>query len=168
MRVMKVLALAVLCGISIIDGSSQEIRHPKNSLYLELLGSGGIYSVNYERQVLSNFYGRAGMAVFKEFEFISDSKNTITSFPVMIGYLSGKGKSHFEISGGLLFGNKQDSGTKHKILDLIGFIGYRYRKPEGALVFRAGITPFYSLDNDANYSDEGYFPSVRVSIGLRF
>lgn len=86
----------------------------------------------------------------------------------MLGYLPGNGKNHFEIAGGMLFGNKLDRGEKYKILDLIAFIGYRYQKPDGLFLFRAGITPFLSLDNDANYPDKGYFPSVGVSIGFRF
>lgn len=157
--------------VSIIDGNSQELKPPQNSLYFELFGSGGVYSINYERQVSSNFYGRFGMATFKEIDFLGESTTRISTFPVMIGYLTGTGKNHFEIAGGMLFGTKldlTDLNNRNKILDLIVFVGYRYQPPVDGLVFRAGFTPFFSLDNDANYPDSGYFPSAGISIGYHF
>ncbi|MDX9947531.1 MAG: hypothetical protein RBS38_09210 [Bacteroidales bacterium] len=157
--------------VSTLDASSQDIKAPKNSLYLEVFGSGGLYSINYERQVSSNLYGRFGLATFKAIDFMGDGPEVddrITTFPVMIAYLSGDGKNHFEIAGGMLFGVKSEEEVNYKIIDLIAFIGYRYQPPVRGLIFRVGFTPFLSLDNDATYPDNDFFPSAGISIGYHF
>lgn len=171
MKNINKLVLAVCLIVSTLDGSSQEINAPKNSLYLEFFGSGGLYSINYERQVSSTFYGRFGLATFKSTDYLGDGPEVatrITTFPVMITYLSGEGKSHFEIAGGMLFGIKSEADVNYKIIDMIAFIGYRYQPPVKGLVFRIGFTPFLSLDNDANYPDNNFFPSAGISIGYHF
>ena len=168
---MKILVVAVCCLVSIIDGSSQEIKPAKNSLYFELLGSGGLYSINYERKVSSNLYGRVGMTTFNMTDFLgeTDPRDRITAFPVMLTYLLGNGKSHhFEIAGGMLAGLKSETGVNYKIIDLVAFIGYRYQPPAKGMVFRIGLSPFFSLDNDADYPDKGFTPSAGISWGYHF
>jgi hypothetical protein len=171
MKNMKILVVAVCSMISIFDGNSQEIKLPKNSLYFELFGAGGLYSINYERQVSSKLYGRFGLSTFKLTDFLGSGTGTgtrITTFPVMITYLSGIGKSHFEIAGGMLFGLETEINANYKIIDLIAFIGYRYQPPVKGLVFRIGLSPFFSLDNDADYPDIGFTTSAGISIGYHF
>jgi hypothetical protein len=157
--------------VAIVDVSSQDINPKKNSLYFELFGSGGLYSINYERQVAAKLYGRLGLTTFQLTDFLgpeTETSDRITAFPVMITYLSGNGNSHFEIAGGGLFGVKSETNVNQKIIDLIAFIGYRYQPPVKGLMFRVGLTPFFSLDNDANYPDNGFFISGGIGIGYHF
>lgn len=165
MKNLKKLIAAVSFMVSILEGSSQEIKAPKNSLYLEVFGSGGLFSINYERRINSNLYGRLGVA---NWTFAYETETTLTTIPVMITYLWGEDKNHFEIAGGMLFGRKTEDDISHQILDLIAFIGYRYQPPDNGLVFRVGFTPFFSLDNDANYPANIFFASAGISIGYHF
>lgn len=165
MKNLKKLIAAVSFMVSILEGSSQEIKAPKNSLYLEVFGSGGLFSINYERRINSNLYGRLGVA---NWTFAYETETTLTTIPVMIAYLWGEDKNHFEIAGGMLFGRKTEDDINHQILDLIAFIGYRYQPPDNGLVFRVGFTPFFSLDNDANYPANIFFASAGISIGYHF
>lgn len=100
--------------------------------------------------------------------FAYETETTLTTIPVMITYLWGEDKNHFEIAGGMLFGRKTEDDINHQILDLIAFIGYRYQPPDNGLVFRVGFTPFFSLDNDANYPANIFFASAGISIGYHF
>ena len=165
MKKLKKLIAAVSFMVSILEGSSQEIKAPKNSLYLEVFGSGGLFSINYERRINSNLYGRLGVA---NWTFAYETETTLTTIPVMITYLWGEDKNHFETAGGMLFGRKTEDDINHQILDLIAFIGYRYQPPDNGLVFRVGFTPFFSLDNDANYPANIFFASAGISIGYHF
>lgn len=167
----KNILTAVCFMLSITNGNSQEPKPAKNSLYIEVFGSGGLYSINYERQISSYLYGRFGLATFKAIDFLGDgteSDDRITTFPIMIAYLSGNGKSHFEIAGGMLLGIKSEEDVNYKIIDMIAFIGYRYQPPVKGLLFRVGFAPMLSLDNEANYPDDNFFPSAGISIGYHF
>jgi hypothetical protein len=171
MKKTSFLLAALLYLVSNHHGECQEVKLPKNSLYFELLGNGGLYSINYERELRAKLYGRIGFSTYALTNILgsgSDSKTRITAFPVMITYLSGNGKSHFEISGGMLFGVETETAVSYSIIDLTAFIGYRYQPPGEGFLFRVGITPFYSLDNSADYPDPGYITSAGVSIGYHF
>jgi hypothetical protein len=153
------------------DGKSQEIKLPKNALYFEFFGNGGLYSINYEREISSKLYGRIGFSTFGLTDILgSDTENPtrITVFPVMITYLSGNGKSHFESSGGMLLGLESETSVSYAIIDLTAFIGYRYQPPGEGLMFRIGLTPFYSLDSKADYPDQGFTISAGISLGYHF
>jgi hypothetical protein len=164
------LILFVLCFlVSLSEGKSQEIILSKNSIFFELLGNGGLYSINYERSLNTNLYGRIGFSTFLSVDFLGGGEpgGRITTIPVMVTYFSGKKKSHFEIGGGMLFGkdNNENPGT---IIDLTAFIGYRYQAPGKGILFRIGFTPFLSLDNKANYPDKGLLISGGISLGYHF
>jgi hypothetical protein len=167
----KFLVVAVIWLISISEGKSQDIQLSKNTLYIELLGSGGLYSFNYERHFSPNISGRIGFSTFAisgMLESETATKTRITVFPVLITYLSGKGKSHFEIAGGMLLGLETEPNASYAIIDLTAFLGYRYQPPGGGFIFRIGLTPFLSLDNDAHYPDTGYMTSAGISLGYHF
>ena len=164
--------MAVLfCLVLSQMASSQEIKPSKNSVYFEFFGNGGLYSINYERELASKLYGRIGFSTFDYSNILgsgSESPSRVTVFPVMITYLSGNGKNHFEISGGMLFGLETETGASNAIVDLTAFIGYRYQSSANGFLFRLGITPFYSLDNAAHYPDQGYLTSAGLSLGFCF
>jgi hypothetical protein len=171
MKKMKIPFLIALFLVSILNAKSQVTELPKNSVYLEIFGSAVLYSVNYERKLSPKFYGRIGFSTFAESDILGDgmgSGNRITTFPVLITFLPGTGKSHFEVAGGMLLGLETEPDASNKIIDLTGFIGYRYQPQGKGFVFRAGLTPLLSLDNEADYPDPGIMLLGGISFGYHF
>ena len=64
------------------------------------------------------------------------------------GILFGEGNSHFEILGGWHHGISE----WYDFLPYGGSVGYRYQKPQGGFIFRAGI---------------GYTEGISIGIGVR-
>jgi hypothetical protein len=172
MKKTKFLVITVCLLISMSDANSQDIKLSKNSLYFELLGNGGFYSINYERQVSSKLYGRIGFSTLQttntQYFGGEETKTRTTTFPVLMTYLSGNGKNHLEIAGGMLFGLVTETNVSSAIIDLTAFIGYRYQPPGGGFIFRIGFSPFLSLDKDADFPDQGFTPSAGISFGYHF
>ncbi len=152
--------LVSLCSVA------QEL--PKNSVFGELLGNGGTYSINYEREVFDKFLGRIGVS------YTHDGESGIPVGVIMIGKYFGESKHHFEVDGGVTYinGITSEGNSPYKrrenIVFLTAFMGYRYHKPEGKFLFRIGLTPLYNL-KAIDDADEGRFiVSGGVSFGYRF
>ena len=97
MKKIKFLISAICFLISLFDGKAQEVIQSRNSLFLELFGNGGLYSINYERGFTPNLYGRIGFSTFATFDIMDrSSKGRITTVPVMVTCFTGHKKSHFE------------------------------------------------------------------------
>lgn len=148
----------------------------KNAVFLELLGNGGVYSLNVERKLTSNFYGRVGFGSWTSEGFWSDEESSITTFPVMGNMLFGGGANKLEIGAGFLAGRNsfksnfgEENDRRTGIFSLIGVVGYRYQKPAGGFLARIGLTPFLDLTGKENaYPDTGLFLSGGVSLGYSF
>ena len=132
---------------------AQDVRSAKNGLYLELLGNGGLYSVNYEHFLSDHMTGRVGFSVATLTSETSggttEREGTLFTAPIMLNYLSGKGSNHLEIGGGMTIFSFSRSTPQNDILDFAsgtavlftGTIGYRYQPPDGGFLFRIGFTP---------------------------
>ena len=92
----------------------------------------------------------------------------ITTIPVLITYFTGRKMHHFEIGGGMLFGKINGDNESNNIINLTAFMGYRYQAPGEGILIRFGLTPFLSLDNEANYTDNGLTLFGGLSIGYHF
>ncbi|WP_345162591.1 hypothetical protein [Pontibacter saemangeumensis] len=157
-------------------GQTEPSRTSRNNAYLELLGNGGLYSVNYERIVAENFALRLGFAAFKAETLFGEGSNSIVTVPVLGNFLFGKKKSKFEVGAGFLLGRKKfassflsDDNTNSSIIDLKGVIGYRYQPSTAGFMFRVGLTPFNALKGgDDAYPSSGFFLSGGLSIGYSF
>jgi hypothetical protein len=157
---------AIIYLIMIYEVRGQIPGSSKNSFFVEVFGNGGLYSVNYERRFAEIICGRVGFTRFSS--DLYGYKTKITAVPVMVSYIPGKNKSHLEIGGGMLVGNDNDDSVSKIIADLTAFAGYRYQSPGNGLLFRIGFTPFFSLDDSANYPDNGFFLSGGLSLGYHF
>ena len=146
--------------------------HPSASraVYFELFGSGGLYSVNFEKQVGPSRYFRAGAAYWSSENFFSSRKFRTVAVPLVYGYLLGSGNHHLETGGGVVVGQENDSeGSSGIFSSLTSVIGYRYQKPEGGFLFRVGFTPFLSLSGGEDaFLDEGGTASFGVTLGKSF
>ncbi len=124
---------------------------PIQSTYVELGGSAGIYSLNYDA-VFSNGIGfRVGGTYLPESierNQFSESRYKGTTLLVVLlmgEYLVGKGPHKFETSAGVMFGESNPQSTDVPIPDIPGIpfsFGYRYLPEEvGKITVKAAFTP---------------------------
>ncbi|MDR3611850.1 MAG: hypothetical protein P4L27_14870 [Ignavibacteriaceae bacterium] len=115
-----------------------------NSIYVEALGSGLFYSVNYDRLFSHNIGGRIGIGL------LSDGLNSLYFIPVTLNYLIGKGNSKLELGAGvtIVAADIDLFGTGHRTSGSLvlgtAIIGYRYQPADGGFLFRIGFTPLFS------------------------
>jgi hypothetical protein len=141
-------------------------RTANNAVFLELLGNGGLYSINYERFV-GDFGIRAGFSYFAvEAESLSSrSKVSLTTFPILGNYYLGSANHKLQLGGGVLvaalsgessskFGTDGASGVG---VAGTAVVGYRYMPSKGGFNFGAGFTPLFGSG--------GFLPWGGVSLG---
>jgi len=144
------LVSSLLAGSS-ATGQTNKDSLKRNAVYIELLGQGVLYSVNYDYRIKENIALRAGLTTYGINFF---SKTNVTGFPMMLNYLSGKRKGHFEAGIGfmpLLAVTEENAGwfsweDDQKKESAVGFIGninlgYRYQPRTGGFIFRINFTP---------------------------
>ena len=136
----------------------------RNAFYVELLGNGLLYSINYDRLFADQVSGRVGIMLIGA---ASDSSAAaVIAAPIMANYLFGRGNSHFEAGiGALLVSGGSENVEGFEDEDFSGAVGtatlgYRYQRPGGGFVFRAGLTPFFGAG--------GIVPWFGVSFGYGF
>jgi hypothetical protein len=144
-------ALGVLAAL--LFTSSAFAQTARNAIYGELGGNGLVLSFNYERRFTETFAWRAGFAYIGTEDSDGDDDWAITA-PLMINYISRpQANHHFETGLGIVViaGEGSDfwSDVDEEFSGAAGTatIGYRYQKPEGGFVFRAGLTPIFDLEN---------------------
>lgn len=136
----------------------------RNSVFLEVGGSGYFGSINYERTITKDANVRIG------FLFISD----VVIVPLTMGKLYGHSSHKFELAGGITFARnpneyKDDEEVTGVYLLLTGFVGYRYQPMNRRILFRAGLTPLLSFyDNTSDAPNLRLEPWAGVSCGWRF
>ena len=162
------VAAMLLSGQPLFAQSAGEARH---AVYLELLGSGGVVSLNYEREIADGVLVRAGFGSWTATSLFSDAETKFTTVPVTIAAVRGD-RHRVEFGGGVTFGRRARelfAGRTDNFVSLTGLVGYRYEKPGRGLLFRAGVTPFYGFgEEDVAYPEKGFFPSFGVSLGYSF
>ena len=142
-----------------------------NALYIELLGNGGLYSINYERAVTPALRVRVGAGAWTAVSFWSSAETRIRTVPVMLQFVPGRGAHHLEAGAGILVGHRHGDlgGGSGAFVSLVGLVGYRYEPRQRRFLFRAGFTPFYGFGGQSGaYPDAGFLPSLGLSFGARF
>lgn len=142
--------------ISYCTSTAQEITK-KNNIYLELLGNGILYSINYERLVpLSeqlNLIPRVGFMYFPLTSFKSNRDYSNVSIPFELNLTWHKNpaaKNFPEVGLGLNligmidsftldeFGSKENISTRFAKVTTFR-VGFRHQKPQGGLMYRVGV-----------------------------
>lgn len=162
MKQLSFSILSVLLFFSIIIPAHAQVTAP-NGIYVELLGNGMLYTINYDRFLLDNIGVRAG------FEYIGLSASSPSGsgesasvsmllIPITLNYFlashdNGKvGSSKLELGAGILFVSlsASASGNAGSIFSASGIgiagtatIGYRYQPSDGGFIFRIGFTPIF-------------------------
>lgn len=140
------------------------------AVYFELLGNGGVASLNYEQRWRPGTLVRAGIAAWSTEDLWSDNEVRVIGVPLLVTRLRGAGNHHLETGGGLFVGHRDETqGASGAFAALTGVAGYRFQRPDGGFVFRAAFTPFLSLTSGEDaYPEEGFTPSVGISFGRAF
>jgi hypothetical protein len=137
--------------------SSSDIVDLKHAAYLELGGTAGIWSLNYDLMALniSNFKvgARLGLGMLGE-NYAETSVDVHVPLTVNFMYAF-KEKHHIELAVGAHFRSyeirsvkfAEDTGFKRKSEVLGNYsIGYRFQSPDGGFVFRVAYSPSFYQD----------------------
>ncbi len=114
-------------------------RLASNNVFLELIGNGLFYSVNYERTIARNFSLRIGVSYVS---FLSGNNNFGT-VPLLVNAFIGEGAHRFEAGLGVTTIIGATTIVSYNLLPcLTGRLAYRYQPLEGGLNFAVAYTPF--------------------------
>lgn len=155
MRKIYLLFLAILFT-GLLAAQPLLAQTKTNSIYLELGGPGGIYSLNYDIRFQNSIEGWGARIGVSYFALDGESLFTI---PVQINYLMGKDGNYFELGAGVTYGYRdddyphagcscvipQDAFNHHVFYGSIT-IGYRYQPPNGGFLFRIGLSPLFNKE----------------------
>jgi hypothetical protein len=178
---MKILFSSVLSALlfsSIIVPARAQVTAP-NGIYLELLGNGLLYTINYDRFISDDISLRAG------FEYIglgaSDPSSgesasvSMMLIPITFNYFFAShnngtvGSSKLELGAGVMIVNLSASatGSAGTLFSGSGLgvggtatVGYRYQPSDGGFIFRIGFTPLFGPG--------GFVPFGGLSLGYAF
>lgn len=174
---MRTTLLALLLGALTFAATPQTLASQTatpNAVYVELLGSGGLFSLNYERRV-SSARVRIGVGSWTASDLFGAGEEAFVVLPLTLSHVSGRGNHHLESGAGVTVGNSKFTSsfdgttTRSGFVTLTGLVGYRYQKPGSGFIFRALFTPLYGLGEEAvAYPDRGFFPSIGISLGAAF
>lgn len=147
------LTLILLLSLSFVvksqNYSNEFGRTRGRAVYMEVLGNGFGYSLNYDQRFQNRFDGlgfKAGGS------YLGVDGVSVATFPLGINYLLGSEGKYFEMGLGTTYirasgevnipriGKESTSGDL-----LVGnmIFGYRSEPVDGGFVFRASITPFF-------------------------
>jgi hypothetical protein len=124
----------------------------QNAVFVELLGSGLVYSINYERILATVPVGlRAGASFFtyKVSQAMGSGNLTLATFPLLASYYLGVACHKLELGLGATFlysvassdANGIQYGDSGLGVAASGVVGYRYLPDVRGVTFGAGFTP---------------------------
>lgn len=158
-------------------------REAKNAIYLDLLGPGLFYSINYDRVIVDDVSARIGFSYFSVGASATDASGAATAsaefsywaVPITVSYLGigsdthmlelGGGASIISFSGsGLLESDDAavGGGTSVTTGALTAMAGYRRQPADGGFVFRIGASPVKT------FGVPGILPWGYMSLGAAF
>lgn len=149
-------------------------KEAKNSVYLDIMGTGGWYSLNYERILFTKdkldlgISSGASVTHFKDFD---RRFNPDFSIPLSLNAFYGK-NHHLEVGVGSTFASvvRADEdylAQRYLNINLTMTLGYRYQKPGGGFLFRAAYTPIIPVYRQI--SENGEFKNwFSLSFGYSF
>lgn len=159
-------------------------RTALNSINIEGLGPGLLYSVNYERLVINDLAVRLGFSYTSWGASTGSSSASLSwlTFPITASYIGiASGNNALELGGGatLIYASGSGCGlTSCGSGSGIGvwgsvFAGWRVQPPNGGFQFRLGLSvligPGLGLSTDVSKADDiGFLPWPYISLGYSF
>lgn len=155
---------------NLTEYTSNTNSYPKNHIYLNLLGDGSIYSLNYDRvwmlgepndsrQFLST---KIGIGYNEEFSLYSDVTDSYTTIPHHLTYNIGGPAMHFEVGlGGTLV---LDQEPEYIIYPTLGmrFVPKRRQNFNLRLFAQLPVLPYY------DFKTRIWFLPFGTSLGVSF
>lgn len=166
--IFSVLVLITYFGAADLRAQSKG-GFARNSVFAELGGNSGSYSLNYERFLTRHFSLRVGAGHFGK-KILGGPESEI-AVPVMINFFLGKRSSKLELGLGLLAGKTSSDipeQDNRSFSHLTSFLGYRYQKPEGGLLLRGGIVQINVLEEYVGGPMKGSKIGLGISAGYAF
>lgn len=174
-KLICIIAVLLLSGTAFSSAAqAQEAlsRHrggdfARNSIFVEVLGNGLLYSLNYDHKIFNHLSARLGGMYVGGLESEDVGEDISLLFvPVMANYLVGNGNSRLEIGAGITFGHA--GGDWDGLGEVSGggvtaftsTIGYRLQPVDGGFLFRIGFTP--------TFTSGGVVPLIGLSLGGTF
>ena len=119
---------------------AQDSLHSPNSVFAEAGGSGGIYSIGYEKNMrLAAIPFNMDLAL----EIVPLGHRTVITLPVSLNYSLGKGAHKLELGTGQMFTLSIGGGKGGTIRGTVR-VGYRLEPTGKHYYLRFAYTPFYS------------------------
>lgn len=178
MKTFFAFVLLICSSILFSQGSNSPTKFEnKNSVQLDAGGHGMFYSLNYERIIFNG--KRFKTAAQVGFSYYPRSWGYIELWtPIGINEIfSFTNKHHIELGIGIV-PTRSPSPKMEEMFDsyspwsyfLSARLGYRYQKPDGNFLFRAGFTPLAEgrLRDFGKPSYLNIHPLVGVSFGFKF
>ncbi len=150
----------------------------RNAFYVEGLGSGLIWSVNYDRRTPGDLSVRLGLG------FTSTDEGDFFAVPLVVSKLFGTSTTSLEVGLGATYlragtvavgselsrlwgtGFKEQDAPPVSGLLLSGVVGLRYTVPGAGCILRLTFTPFFAgVRQDLNFS---FLPWGGASMGWAF
>ncbi|HEX9622145.1 MAG TPA: hypothetical protein VF989_18495 [Polyangiaceae bacterium] len=157
---------------------AEEERTANNSIYIEGLGPGLLYSLNYDR-AFNDLAVRIGFGYLSlsasavDENGVTTANASIITVPLTASYI-GIGETHvFEVGGGVTlmhFGagisapGVDDSTASATVAVGTLIIGYRLQPKDGGFNFRVGVSPLLGIGADSF----GFLPWPYLSLGGTF
>ena len=135
------LLLFLIPSLCLAQDETNKAFFKKNSVYVEILGEGMLYSLNYERIVSNN--GKFNTSVKIGGNYLGDN---LFFIPMGVSEIIGRKNHHLETGLGLSASFFSES-ISEGYLWLTGRLGYRYQKPSGNFLFKAMYTPIIVASN---------------------
>lgn len=144
---------------------TEESKPPVNSIYLEMLGSGLTYTVNYDHIIYREpglaFSGRVGMSYMPPSLVCCP-----TSLLVGLNALIGKSIHYTELGITQMISKSQYESRAETQLSLV--FGYRYQPKREGVIFRATFTPMWTPFKGESFVNLPITPYAGASIGYTF
>jgi hypothetical protein len=139
-------------------------RTANNAIYLEGLGPGLVYSINYDRS-FGDFAGRVGFGYLSlsvsgsssDGQTQETSSASFIAVPITVSYLGigskrnmlelGLGATIWHVGAGASTIDAKSTSSANESATLVlpvGIVGYRYQPPGGGFLFRAGLSPLFA------------------------
>jgi len=158
--------IALLFSFSSFGQAKFQRPVARNNIYLEMLGNGIIYSVNYEGALFRNpgfsIMARLGINVSPPF-IVNSDLNLLSGITILFG----KSREFLEL--GFYNLNLVAAGEHQTKNMLTGNIGYRFQPfPSNSIIMRINFTPFYLPERLGDPDNSAWIPYGGFSIGYAF
>ncbi|MFB6320223.1 hypothetical protein [Saccharicrinis sp. FJH54] len=171
-RLILYLLISILSATGLLLNAQSSPPKCNNSVYMELGGNGMTYTFNVDHWIRSE----SGVAIVPRVGYgytpsnLFNGEDSFFAFPLELSFLVPvkNYNNYLEVAFGTTFIRAfGESITNDKTKSSIIRAGYRYQKPEGGFLFRAGLLAVYNFYNGSSGRTK-LQPWVGLSFGYAF